>query len=110
MLDALSALIRLYELDLLLNSLSGEHRRRAEIEIQRCKNEIPEEVLERYEQLKEHFDRSAVAKIKQGVCTGCNLTVPRSNMKTIAADIYVCEHCGRLLIDSELAYFETSAP
>jgi predicted nucleic acid-binding Zn-ribbon protein len=109
MLDALSALIRLHELEMCKDSLSESQRQRAEIEIQRCKEELPDSVLHRYAILKDRFGATAVAKYDRGVCSGCCLSIPRSTIQHAADNIFVCEHCGRLLFDPELAYFEPTA-
>lgn len=105
-LDTLSALIRLQELEFKTDFATRAEKRKAEAEIDRCKAEVEPEVLEKYEVLKQRYGRTAIARLERNTCSGCCISVPLSNMTALAEDVYVCEHCGRLLYKSDDAYYE----
>ena len=105
-LDTLSALIRLQELEFKTDFSNKAERRKAEAETDRCKAEVNPEVLEKYELLKQRYGHTAIARLERNTCSGCYITVPVSNLRALAEDVYVCEHCGRLLYKPEDEYYE----
>jgi uncharacterized protein len=58
-------------------------------------------LLERYERLRSRMGGIAVAELRDGHCTGCNLAIARSEadrLKTLPPDVLAeCENCGRIL-------------
>lgn len=101
MIDSASALQRLHELECLGDKgLNPESKTRRHKEIERCASELPSEVLHRYYILKKRFGKSAVVEMKNRICLGCFISLPLS-VEPIDGEIFCCEHCGRLLIDSE---------
>ena len=66
--------------------------------------EIPEDLLERYRHVRTaHQD--AVVKVRKGACAGCYRAVTPQTLIELRRNeqIFYCEHCGRLLVDEEVA-------
>lgn len=66
--------------------------------------EIAPELLERYGYVRgKHPD--AVVKVRKGACSGCFRAVTPQTLVEMRRheQIFYCEHCGRLIIDEELA-------
>ena len=103
-LDTLSALIRLQELEFKTDFAKKAEKRKAEAEIDRCKAEVDPEVLEKYEVLKQRYGQTAIARLERNTCSGCYISVPLSNLIALAEDVYVCEHCGRIIYRPDDAY------
>ena len=63
---------------------------------------VPAPLLARYERLRSHLGGVAVATLDGPRCTGCNLTLPTSELERIRLaapdDIVECEQCGRILV------------
>jgi predicted nucleic acid-binding Zn-ribbon protein len=64
--------------------------------------DVPGELLARYEQLRQRLGGVAVARLVNGVCGGCHLALPATELdrvRKMARDALVaCEQCGRLLV------------
>ena len=66
--------------------------------------ELSSELLERYSYVRsKHPD--AVVKVRKGACSGCFRAVTPQTLVEMRRheQIFYCEHCGRLLLDEELA-------
>jgi predicted nucleic acid-binding Zn-ribbon protein len=78
-------------------ALAGETTERAE-----AAAAVPAPLLARYERLRSRLGGVAVATLDGPRCTGCNLTLPRSELEQVRAaapDVIVeCEQCGRILV------------
>jgi predicted nucleic acid-binding Zn-ribbon protein len=105
-LDTLSALIRLQELEFKTDFATKAEKRKVEAEINRCKAEVDPDVLEKYEVLKQRYGQTAIARLERNICSGCYISVPLSNLTALAEDVFVCEHCGRLLYKPDDTYYE----
>ena len=67
-------------------------------------SQIPEDLLERYRHVRTaHQD--AVVKVRKGACAGCYRAVTPQTLVELrrSEQIFYCEHCGRLLVDEEIA-------
>lgn len=53
----------------------------------------------RYERLRINRQGHAVAKVEQGMCQGCRLTIPTHELQRVRAaeDLVTCNSCGRIL-------------
>lgn len=64
--------------------------------------EVPAELLDEYERLRGRLAGVAAARLSDGRCGGCNLTlsaVERDRIKGLPDDAIVhCEECGRILV------------
>ena len=64
--------------------------------------EVPEALLARYEQLRDHLGGVGVARLVGDRCEGCHLTLPSMEAKRIrrlpVTELVTCEQCGRLLV------------
>jgi predicted nucleic acid-binding Zn-ribbon protein len=103
LLDTLSALIRLHDLETRPFFHTSEERERAEREIDRCREELDDSLLSAYEARKVRYGRTAVVPMSRNTCTGCNIALPSKGVKEIAEDVHVCEHCNRLIYDPDFA-------
>ncbi len=58
--------------------------------------------VERYEKMRARFGGVAVARLVGSRCSGCNLTLPTSEVERIrhapAGELVTCEQCGRILV------------
>jgi uncharacterized protein len=55
-------------------------------------------LLEKYNELQDHKDGVAIAKITKGICGGCFMTLSESQIKRVARrDLEFCGNCGRIL-------------
>ena len=104
MIDSMSALLRLHELEFDKAHLSDEDRRRIRIEIDRCRAELNPELLQRYETLKGRYGRTALVQMVRNTCMGCFISIPESRAGEITDEIGCCEQCGRLLYNPEFAF------
>ena len=63
---------------------------------------VPVEMLESYEKMRARFGGVAVARLVGPRCSGCNLTLPTSEVERIrhapADELVTCEQCGRILV------------
>jgi predicted nucleic acid-binding Zn-ribbon protein len=62
---------------------------------------VPSDVLDVYDTLKERFQEQTVVRVDNGACTGCHIMVPSSLSIEITNNVFLCEHCGRMLYSSE---------
>ena len=107
LLHTLPALFRLHELNYFTSPRTTQEKARAEREKTRCRDELSSALLKRYEVLKEHYGKTALVPLKNGVCTGCFITQPESGLIEVEDGIYQCQHCGRLLYKPEELYEES---
>lgn len=100
LLDPLSALIRLHDLET-RHYASAEERARALREIDRCLDELDPELIAEYRRRLEKFGRTAVVPMHRGTCSGCNMVLPTKGLKEVAEDVHVCSSCNRLIYDPD---------
>jgi len=101
MISPFTALMRLHELQYSTNTGLRADRERLQAEMDRCRAELPPDVLQRYTYLQKRFGPRALAPVEHNVCKGCFIAQP-ATPKEIAEDIYICHHCGRLMYDPNL--------
>lgn len=67
------------------------------------KKEIPQESLSKYERLAAEKRGIAVAILKEGICTGCHLSMPAEDMANFLAErkLGKCPNCKRMLLPPE---------
>jgi predicted nucleic acid-binding Zn-ribbon protein len=100
LLDPLSALIRLHDLQT-RDYRSEVERERARREIDRCLEELTPELLEEYRRRVAKFGRSTVVPMERNTCSGCNMVLPTTGLKEVAEDVHVCSSCNRLIYDPD---------
>jgi predicted nucleic acid-binding Zn-ribbon protein len=65
-------------------------------------DELPHELLRRYEALRTKLGGTGAARLSGNSCTGCHLTLPAmevDRIKRAAADaVITCDNCGRILV------------
>ncbi|HUY86534.1 MAG TPA: C4-type zinc ribbon domain-containing protein [Acidimicrobiales bacterium] len=63
---------------------------------------IVPEMLSRYEAMRGKLDGVAVARLVNGACNGCHLTLPSTEVDRIkhaaGGTLFTCEQCGRILV------------
>lgn len=66
--------------------------------------QIPGDMLDKYRHVRTaHAD--AVVKVRKGACAGCYRAVTPQTLVEMRKneEVFLCEHCGRLLVDEEIA-------
>lgn len=63
---------------------------------------IPEELLSQYERLRAKQGGVGAARLVNGRCSGCHLTLPATELDRIrhedADAVFLCDQCGRILV------------
>ena len=63
---------------------------------------LPAELLELYEQLRARLDGVGAARLVQGRCSGCHLTLPATELDRVKRQppgvVVRCDQCGRILV------------
>lgn len=81
--------------------LAGEERANADARAARAAA-VPADLLDRYARLRQRLGGVGVARMADGRCTGCHLTLPATEldrMRKAPPDALVtCEQCGRILV------------
>lgn len=78
--------------------------KRAELAAQAklIREELDEALVDRFDRLMERYG-FAVAEVEDGVCQGCYINLATSMGSAIEGsnDIYVCENCGKFIVDAK---------
>lgn len=71
---------------------------KAESKLKLLEDKIDLKLLERFNILR-NTRQSSVVKVKEGICTGCNMRIPTYQIDIIKSknEIVYCESCGRIL-------------
>ncbi len=74
-----------------------------EKERKKIADQIPEELLEKYEFIFEKRESKAIVAVKDSVCTGCYMSVPPQMVNDIkkGLKIFYCQYCSRMLFYPE---------
>ena len=89
--DQIKLLLELYKLDAEGNG--------AEAAAKKIEEKLDPSLLDRYLKLKERKG-TAVAILKDNICSGCNMTYPETHSAIIHDDfLHSCEFCGRFLVN-----------
>jgi len=61
--------------------------------------DVPVPVFSRYEFIRERLEHPVIVPVSDGVCSGCNITIPPQNFIELqrAAQILSCPNCQRLM-------------
>lgn len=59
----------------------------------------PPALLSRYEQVRKASNGHAIAKVERGMCMGCRLTLPTTDLQRVrtSRELVTCNSCGRIL-------------
>ena len=68
--------------------------------------------LERYERIRKAKAGIAVVAVKRGACGGCFSRVPPQKILELRQNsrLFVCEHCGRILVSDEIVGMSSALP
>jgi len=79
----------------------GEEKTSAEKKQIELEGLLGESLLKRYKKIQQAFKNAGVARVENGLCSGCRVEIPILYLKNIKEgnNIYTCEQCGRILID-----------
>ncbi len=72
-----------------------------------AKNKIEDRLLSAYDRIRNAYkNRMAVVTVERNACGGCFAKIPPQRQLELKQrkKILVCEHCGRVLVDNEMAY------
>lgn len=68
----------------------------------RAASPLPSDLLATYERLRARLGGVGAARLEHGMCTGCHLTLPSSELERIKREppdaVVLCDQCGRILI------------
>ncbi len=67
--------------------------------------------LAQYERIRKAKKGKAVVPVRRAACGGCFARVPPQKLLELRQNskIYLCEHCGRIIVSDEIAVGKTSA-
>ncbi len=70
---------------------------------QEAAKDVPGPVFGRYEFIRERLQHPVIVPVSQGVCSGCNISIPPQNYIELqkAAQILSCPNCQRLMFWNE---------
>ncbi len=75
------------------------------LELQRQRMEvvatIDEDLLRRYDRIRERMGPVAVAAVRKGICEGCHVAIPEGRVRRLQEEedlLLTCERCGRILV------------
>ena len=97
--DSLSALISLQRIEFVRAdevSLVGNSEKKENL-----RQMIPADVLDAYDTLKERFQDKTVVRVDNNTCPGCHIKLPTFRSIEISSNVFLCEHCGRMLYSAE---------
>jgi hypothetical protein len=94
-MKVLQVLLQLQELEMGPRAGSPESRREAEA----LRREVPAPILGHYDRLVTR-GKKAVAYVRHGVCTGCQMQLPSGLYAKLLRDddVCVCDNCARYLV------------
>jgi uncharacterized protein len=78
-----------------------------------AKAHIDQTLLNAYNRIRPNFKNGlAVVTIERGACSGCFVKIPPQRQSEISAHkkLVVCEHCGRIIVDTALIETNKKAP
>jgi len=65
---------------------------------QQLSEQVEPETVEFYKQLRERKGGTAVARVEQGICRGCRISLPTTDLQRVRGNNLVqCSSCGRIL-------------
>ena len=99
------------ELNTIINETKAEEDH-LKAEAENISRTIDERLLNAYSRLRKNARNGvAVATVERDACGGCFNKIPPQRQLDIKSHkkIIVCEYCGRILVDKELAFGETVA-
>jgi predicted nucleic acid-binding Zn-ribbon protein len=69
--------------------------------IRRLRSGLSMQVLREYDFRKKRYGSRCVVPVRDGICTGCQVTLSLRTRRMAKCRITECEHCGRLLYNPE---------
>ena len=99
------------ELNTIVNETKAEEDH-LKAEAENISRTIDERLLNAYSRLRKNARNGvAVATVERDACGGCFNKIPPQRQLDIKSHkkIIVCEYCGRILVDKELAFGETES-
>ncbi len=65
---------------------------------------ISEDLMKRYEHIRTAYN-DAVVKVRKGACSGCYRAITPQTLVEMRRleQLFICEHCGRIVVDEEIA-------
>ncbi len=69
------------------------------------------DTISRYDRIRKGRNGTAVVPVRRNSCGGCHNKIPPQRLLELRTQkkMFICEHCGRILISSELAQASSSA-
>ena len=89
------------QLDVALQQVTADIKQ-TEVERHAAAEPAVPELLKRYEELADHYDGVAIARLVNGQCDGCHMRLSAVAIDQVAkmsdTSVVTCEECGRLLV------------
>ncbi|MFZ7103801.1 MAG: zinc ribbon domain-containing protein [Peptococcaceae bacterium] len=62
---------------------------------------LDKNLLTNYQKIQKLYKNNGIARIENGMCSGCRIEIPIMHLKNIKEGntIFTCEQCGRIIID-----------
>lgn len=97
-----SLLWKLQNIEMKMKKAKKDKRQELESKAKLIREELDASLLDRYDRLMERYG-FAVAEVEDGVCQGCYINLATSMGSAIEGsnDIYVCENCGKFIVDAK---------
>jgi predicted nucleic acid-binding Zn-ribbon protein len=70
--------------------------------------EVTPELMKRYKHIRTAYP-DAVVRVRKGACSGCYRAIPPQMIVEMRRyeQLFICEHCGRILVDEEITNVTT---
>jgi len=88
-----------------------EEEGRLRHEREKIVHKVPKADLAQYERIRKAKKGKAVVPVRRGACGGCFNRVPPQKLLELRQNskLYLCEHCGRIIVSDDIAVGKTSA-
>ena len=88
-----------------------EEEGRLRHEREKIVHKVPKTDLAQYERIRKAKKGKAVVPVRRGACGGCFNRVPPQKLLELRQNskLYLCEHCGRIIVSDDIAVGKTSA-
>jgi mannitol/fructose-specific phosphotransferase system IIA component (Ntr-type) len=93
---------KLQNIEMKIKKAKKDKRKELEAQAKLIREELDASLVDRFDRLMERYG-FAVAEVEDGVCQGCYINLATSMGSAIEGsnDIYVCENCGKFIVDAK---------
>jgi len=93
---------KLQDIEIKIKKAKKDKRTKLKAQAKLIREELDASLVDRFDRMMERYG-FAVAEVEDGVCQGCYINLATSMGSAIEGsnDIYVCENCGKFLVDAK---------